>query len=302
MGGLSISTSSPGRRKRSGEMFPHEVKKFALKKIRFAMKTSGFELLEQIPQASVVPEIRGSRKAKQKQKQKKAQSGFKLLADSILSQSVGSKVLHYQSIAFFKEDLQLLLPGNWLNDNNIALIYEWISHNHLPEKISLVFPSIVQILVHFPVLDDIASLIPTKNTDYIFLPLNDTENFEESDLEAANTGEHWLLCVYSCRSSRLYVYDSADDTNDELLTALAKRIEIGTKTRKVQITKMECDQQPNEDDCGVYVMMITCALINKLNEQIENNETLLLDILNLKFDANAARMYMMNLIKQLQDR
>lgn len=262
------------------------------------MKTTGFDFLEHLPVVPDTPQPRQTKKGKKKQK--KAHNGFKSIRDDIVSHSVGSKILHYHSIAFFKEDLELLLPGNWLNDNNIAFIYEWLTHNHLAPRTSLVFPSIVQLLVHFPVLDDIASLIPTKNTDYVFLPLNDIEDFQETDLEAVNTGEHWLLCVYSYRSSRLYVYDSADDTNDQLLEALAKRIEIGTRTRKVEIAKMVCDQQPNEDDCGVYVLMITCALMKKILDHIENNETQLLDILSLKFDAVLARMFMMNLVRTLQ--
>lgn len=263
------------------------------------MKTTGFDFLEQLPAIEDPPQPRQTKKGKKKQK--KAHNGFKSIRDDIVSQSVGSKILHYHSIAFFKDDLGLLLPGNWLNDNNIAFIYEWLTHNHLAPRTSLVFPSIVQLLVHFPLLDDLASLIPTKNTDYVFLPLNDIEDFQETDLEAVNTGDHWLLCVYSYRSSRLYVYDSADDTNDELLEALAKRIEIGTKTKKVEITKMVCDQQPNEDDCGVYVLMITCALMKKINDHIENNETQLLDILSLKFDATSARMFMMKLVRTLQN-
>ena len=63
---------------------------------------------------------------------------------------------------------------------------------------------------------------------------------------------------------------------------------------------MVCDQQPNEDDCGVYVLMITCALMKKISDHIENNETQLLDILSLKFDAVLARMFMMNLVRTLQ--
>lgn len=263
------------------------------------MKTTGFDFLEQLPTVEDPPQLRQTKKGKKKQK--KAHIGFKSIRDDIVSQSVGSKILHYHSIALFKDDLGLLLPGNWLNDNNIAFIFEWLTHTHLAPRTSLVFPSIVQLLVHFPLLDDLSSLIPTKDTDYVFLPLNDIEDFQETDLEAVNTGDHWLLCVYSYRSSRLYVYDSADDTNDELLEALAKRIEIGTKTRKVEITKMVCDQQPNEDDCGVYVLMITCALLKKITDHIENNETQLLDILSLKFDATSARMFMMNLVRTLQN-
>lgn len=266
------------------------------------MKTTGFDLLEPIPRAAdphVPTNTKGNRKSKKKQKA--AQAGFKALRDAIVANSAGTSVLHYHSIALFREDVGLLLPGNWFNDNNIAFAYEWLEHTHRAPETSLVFPSIVQLLVHFPLLDDLGALVPTKDTNYVFLPLNDTEDFQGADLEAVNTGDHWLLCVYSTRSRRLYVYDSADDTNDELLAALAARLERATNAQNVAITKMVCDQQPNEDDCGVYVVMITCALMSQITAEEANNETQLLDILSLKFDATGARRHMMSLIHMLQD-
>lgn len=75
-----------------------------------------------------------------------------------------AKILQYHSIALYKSDLEHILPGEWLNDNNISLIYEliiqiFIKHGRkFSNQIQLLFPSLIQLLMHFP--DDVESLLP----------------------------------------------------------------------------------------------------------------------------------------------
>lgn len=218
-----------------------------------------------------------------------------------------SKILQYHSIALYKSDLEYILPGEWLNDNNISLIYEFImqmfikSGRTFSNQIQLLFPSVIQLLTHFP--DDVEALLPVddlKKLKFIFLPLNFIDD-EDYDLEDANNGDHWALGVLCLMNNTLYVYDSMqiddDDATDAQLKNLAKKLQSCKSFvhGKIKVQILNCDQQQNFDDCGVYVIMITCYLISQLLFQDEMS----LDISNVKFNPLDARLYIMKLVSRL---
>lgn len=241
-----------------------------------------------------------------------AKQELKALFSSIVKRTcqnseADAKILQYHSIALYKSDLEHILPGEWLNDNNISLIYEliiqiFIKHGRkFSNQIQLLFPSLIQLLMHFP--DDVESLLPVdelKSLKLIFLPINFIDEMDV-DLEDANNGDHWSLGVLSLLDNTLYVYDSMQIDDDEISEIQLKKLVQKLQScntivhGKLKVRHLKCDQQQNFDDCGVYVIMITCYLINQLLHQDEMS----LDISRVKFNPLDARLYIMKLISRL---
>lgn len=238
------------------------------------------------------------------------------------------KLIQYKSIAIYKSDLEFIKPGEWLNDNNISFIFEiidelFIKPSKFSYEVSLLVPSVIQLFLHLPINNELPNLLPLdelKKLKFIFIPFNFIDDYEETNLEDANNGDHWMLCVLCLLNNKLYIYDSMaddDEENDKLLQELVKRLKLCkfNNGSPIEIIKMNCDQQDNSDDCGVYLIMITCLLIKRLfygdksDLEIENNEGLEhlsdddysvnLDISKVKFNALDARLFMMNLIFRL---
>lgn len=231
----------------------------------------------------------------------------KIIALSGRSRKEEFKVFQYHSIATYKSDLDHILPGEWLNDNNISLIYELINRFVLDQgkaymgQIQLLFPSLVHLFLHFPIstVEDLESILPMKELrklKLIFIPIN----FIDGDcMEEVNTGDHWALCLFSVLDNTLYVYDSmADDAaSDDYLGELVKRLGGMLVKKNIKIVKMKCDQQDNFDDCGVYLIMITCYLINQLvSGDID------LNMGNVKLNALSGRVEMMRLVYEIAKR
>ncbi|ABN65102.2 predicted protein [Scheffersomyces stipitis CBS 6054] len=259
-----------------------------------------------------------------------AKSSIKSIHSNILRmaeqpKSIDFKLFQYHSIALYSSDLDHILPGEWLNDNNISLIFELINQLFLksqdPAKkfnyqVQMLYPSLVQLFLHFPVTDDLENILPInelKQSKFIFIPINFIDDYEDIDLEDVNNGDHWALALLSILENRLYLYDSMAIDGDEfasqsetnLLNELIKRLKscksifkAGDKT-KIDIIRMKCDQQDNFDDCGVYLIMIACFLVKQLLFSDSAEGAVDLDIGNVRFNALSARLYMMKLIHKL---
>lgn len=218
-----------------------------------------------------------------------------------------SKVFHYESVAYYKSDVDHLVPGEWLNDNNIALVYELLTNLYLKQtpfghEILLLYPSLIQLFLHYPIIEEIPSILPQKElkkAKFLFIPFNFVE--ENIDLEDANNGDHWALCVLSIMEKKLYVFDSMssedDHEGDKLLAQLATRLRaaIYKPNDTLSIMQMPCDQQDNFDDCGVYCIMFTIYLIS----QLISEEPVELDIRDVVFNPLSGRLFMMELVNRL---
>ncbi|KAK6459936.1 hypothetical protein DFJ63DRAFT_315813 [Scheffersomyces coipomensis] len=208
------------------------------------------------------------------------------------------KLFQYYSIALYKSDIDHILPGEWINDNDISLIYEVINQLFINHKrnghgdgndpfngqVQLLYPSLIQLFLHYPISEDIENILPIedlKRSKFIFIPINFIEDYDEVDLEEVNNGDHWCLSLLSIVEHKLYIYDSmcideAMENDDKILAQLSLRLKscksIINSSKPVEIVRMKCDQQDNFDDCGVYLIMITCILIKRLLFPSEDSE------------------------------
>lgn len=219
------------------------------------------------------------------------------------------KIFDFGLIAFYKLDADYIVPGEWLNDNNISFVYEALSTYFVKPhpfgfQVYMLFPALVQLFLHYPVVEDVKSILPLKDLaklKFVFIPFNFIDESDLADLEDANSGDHWALCVLSIAEKKLYVYDSMtfddDEEDDTLLLQLATRLQAALfkKSDTLKIVKMKCGQQSNFDDCGVYLVMFSCFLLSMLMSG-KNTD---LDISKVDFDPLAGRVSMMELVYKL---
>lgn len=162
------------------------------------------------------------------------------------------------SVSFYREDMHNLQPGEWLNDNNISLVYEllasWLAQQAFGSQLVLLYPALVQLVMHTE--GNVAGLFPPEyaKLHFVFFPFNATE--EDAALEEANNGDHWVLCVYSKVDQTLHVLDSMAAHDTLPFEQLARKI-----GKHVTVAHAKCQQQDNFDDCGVFLLMTTCHLV-----------------------------------------
>lgn len=204
------------------------------------------------------------------------------------------KLFQYESVALYTSDLEQILPEEWINDNVISLVYEYLNVEYLKQQnrdkfIGLISPAVVQLISFTD--HEILDKKDFEKLKFIFLPVNETED-----------GDHWFLVVVNVLENSMLIYDSmvGDDDdlqeNQKLIESLAvKLIKIGFLSKnQPKVQRVKTEQQSNFDDCGVYTIMISCYLINMLlNEPINFN------LSDIKYDPLKARLDILKLIDYL---
>lgn len=200
-----------------------------------------------------------------------------------------TKLLQFESVALYTTDLDQILPGEWINDNIISLVYEYLTEtvfkNH-KKFVKLISPAVVQLISFTD--HDILDPKDFKSSKIIFLPVNETEE-----------GDHWFLMVLNILEHEVLVYDSmVDETDSEsklLINKIVDRLaKQGIISNKMKVKFMKIEQQSNFDDCGVYVIMISCYIANMLMNQSIN-----FDLSDIKFNPLKGRLDIMHIIYHL---
>lgn len=104
-------------------------------------------------------------------------------------------------------------------------------------------------------IDEINSIflnpLDVNNRLFIIFAVND------NSLDSAG-GNHWSLCVYSRPDDSFFHFDSAGTSNIYACTKLFKIIKTCLKLPKeVELKQVNCLQQDNSYDCGIYVLCHT---------------------------------------------
>ncbi|KAF5097249.1 hypothetical protein D0Z00_002458 [Geotrichum galactomycetum] len=177
-------------------------------------------------------------------------------------------VLQYYESSVYKEDINNLEAYEWLNDNNISFIYEYLKHTTMakilrksPNIIQLVKPSIAYLLLHTQDIESMAVEMQSglRNAQFLFLPINDNP-----DVSAVEGGTHWSLMVISIVDRKALYYDSM---YEGFVTSAAARMrkQMSRLLRiDLELISVMTPQQLNGSDCGVIVAEITALLLNRL--------------------------------------
>lgn len=174
-------------------------------------------------------------------------------------------VVNFGDSLLRKSDVALLEPGQWLNDNIIGFVMEYlekIKYKDVDSKIGYIHPSVTQCVKLFA-KEEIGILLEPLNIcskDIIFIPLNDSE----STIQAG--GSHWTLIICDNVQKSFYHLNSLGDdclNAHEVVSKLAGYI---TK-RAPCLQVVDCPQQPNTADCGMYVVAFIDFLCEKFKLQ-----------------------------------
>lgn len=227
------------------------------------------------------------------------------------SQIVGNskatdKLFSFRTMPVYREDIDYILPGEWLNDLDISIMYELLGdlleHHGLKEPLQLIYPLVVHLLMYLPM--DPHDLLPKEVVDaqFLFLPVN---VLDEEAVQDDYDGDHWALTLFSVLENKLYVYDlMADDDGAATFTNLAKKLQsvklIVRLHKPISVEMIACDQQKNFDDCGVFVVMITALLVLRFIRAKLDDVQVDLNVEHIKLDGLQGRGDIMSLIRCLQ--
>ncbi|KAH3688431.1 hypothetical protein WICPIJ_000570 [Wickerhamomyces pijperi] len=188
------------------------------------------------------------------------------------------KILQFFDISIYIEDLLNLKDDEWLNDNNISFIYEYLERYQLqpyisnnlirPSSICLLRPSMVYLLANTPnPASCLKGVIPElEKADFIFLPINDS-----TDVEVVGDGSHWSLVVVSMIDRSVKLYDTLQQANQrESMAVIRKLIEylnddvFDKDYFHIDDMGDTTPQQLNGSDCGILTSQITAFLVSRL--------------------------------------
>merc|ERR1712243_279477 len=174
-------------------------------------------------------------------------------------------VLEYKGVNITKEDVKTLDRGQWVNDEIIALHQVIVEEDRTVEKHGILYvtPSNTFLLKKSKEGKLIAEMKrewEIRKTKWIFYPINNNNETEKVG------GTHWSLLIFNRTSNKYYHYDPIKGTNREHARVLIAKTKDSSKDDPIYI-EMECPQQKNSSDCGIYVMLITAELTNNIIEE-----------------------------------
>lgn len=219
------------------------------------------------------------------------------------------KVLQFFDVSIYKEDLDNLKDDEWLNDNNITFIYEYLERYQLnnfdklvSNSIILLRPSMCYLLAVHPDPSELKGVLPPmENSKFIFLPVNDND-----DVESAYAGSHWSLLVISILDKTAWIYDTLERANEteakHVVEQISKYLGINFKINIMEKTP----QQINGSDCGIMVGQITGFLLSRLlNLKYLEDHYVELGLNNVEISAIDGRIFLLgtllNLLKHKQN-
>lgn len=183
-------------------------------------------------------------------------------------------------------DIHNIAMGELLDDDVITTVME-ASQEKYPD-ILFVNPCITQ-CIQFSQNEDIPSFldpINAKNYDNIFFVINDTSG--------SSQGTHWSLLLLSREAKAFCHYDSLKGMNAVIAFDLSRKLSDYFKIW--QILNVDCEQQMNNTDCGIFALdnMLRIILVLKNDLSIDGERITALKISKLPPSFTKTRIYMMN--------
>ncbi|CDK24889.1 unnamed protein product [Kuraishia capsulata CBS 1993] len=264
---------------------------------------------------------RKARKEEKKQKKSLKSSGLYATSDgdkvkllNELYREASSRLessFKYYDVSVYKEDLFNLTDDQWLNDNNLSFIYEFLTRFQLvpilsslfnksipleksSESIILLKPSMSYLLMHTRDPTMLKGVLPPmERASFVFLPVNDND-----DVELAEGGSHWSLVVASIPDNTCFVFDSMTLANESESLTLINRFEAYMGQKYKVRANMPTPQQINGSDCGIMVLQTTALLLARLLNS-EEGEPLSFDLSEINLSAIDGRIFVLGTILNL---
>ena len=195
---------------------------------------------------------------------------------------MSSKLLfNYYTSSVFGDDVRNVSSPNWLTDGIIHFVYDYFTHEYFEHKnndILYLSPIMSYMLMHEndeECLNDAINGSHLKNSNYtlIFMPIIDKTIAISGD----NSGSHWSLLVYNKTKHTFYHYNSSNSSlmyNNQLAKQLAYKLAPYLSINNPNYHNIvDCPQQTNSFDCGVYLLIFTMLLSRMhINEKMNKKD------------------------------
>jgi len=161
-------------------------------------------------------------------------------------------VLSYHDYLLRTSDVTLLERNDWLNDIIIGFYFEYLNQQYSKNRLLFIGPEVAQLLKMQDASQYNIFLDPIEaaNYDFIFFPLNDCDSNEAG-------GSHWSLFIYSRLKGMCYHFDSSSGINGFSAKKLARKVtKYFLEKQERRYIEMDCPQQNNNYDCGLYVLCL----------------------------------------------
>lgn len=167
--------------------------------------------------------------------------------------SHGRIVLSYHDTLLRESDVDLLDEQCWVNDNIIWFWMQYMENElYASRRGSLAFvgPDVAQLVKLGAALnvDQVLQSLELERKELILLPVNDCPEFDIPG------GCHWSLLAYNRARKSFEHFDSAKGHNHSHAKAIASALAPMLSLREVRVVEVDCLQQHNSYDCGLYVM------------------------------------------------
>lgn len=160
-----------------------------------------------------------------------------------------------------EEDLALLQPGNWLNDQIVGFYFELCQHRKFAgQGIAFVGPEVTQ-FAKVAAAEEVAVCLGPLELDNKAAVMWAVNNSRELDTPG---GSHWSLLVFSRRELAFYHLDSSAGMNRGEAAALAARVQRVVGAPRAGVAEVEVAQQTNGSDCGVHLLLAAAACAEHL--------------------------------------
>lgn len=133
------------------------------------------------------------------------------------------------------------------------------------------------------------------NITHIFLPINDNRNVSQ-----AEGGSHWSLLLVSILDGVAFHYDSMDGANNNEAYDATKRLSSVLKKPLRFHHLVDCPQQENGSDCGVYVCIIMRHLLVKRLLAYGAGHKISMSMSGKAIDSLGGRKEMLKIIEHLR--
>ena len=152
-----------------------------------------------------------------------------------------------------EEDMLLLRPGQWLNDQIIGIIFELSEQETFAgSDIAFIGPEVTQFIKVSPATELASCMEPLglMSKRAVMWALNNCANLN------APGGSHWSLLVFLRETLTFYHLDSSAGMNSLVATDMARRAtKLVGGVEQAAVVEMEVEQQTNGHDCGVFLLL-----------------------------------------------
>jgi len=164
-----------------------------------------------------------------------------------------------------EEDMLLLRPGQWLNDQLIGIVFELSEQETFAgSDIAFIGPEVTQFIKVSPVTELALCLEPLglSSKRAVLWALNNCASLD------APGGSHWSLLVFLRESRTFYHLDSSAGMNSLAAKDMARRASklLGGVGEASAVVEMEVEQQTNGHDCGVFLLLNALRVADLLKD------------------------------------